>query len=190
MFLADGVSSRFGVNLKDDLRHRRDAARRAAEILGVEDVTFGDLPDNRMDTVALLDLVRMVEERVEAVRPTIVYTHSPIDLNIDHRLTHESVVTACRPQMGQSVRTILSFEVPSSTHWRSPSSSGAFTPNWFVDVSDVAATKMRALEAYAEELRPWPHPRSIEAVEALARWYGASIGVSAAEAFCVERHLR
>ena len=190
MFLSDGVTSRPGRDVPAELGRRRDAAQRAAGILGVDEVTFGELPDNRMDTVALLDIVRAVEERLDAVRPSIVYTHSPIDLNIDHRLTHEAVMTACRPQGKHPVRTVLSFQVPSSTHWRSPSSSEAFTPNWFVDISDVVETRLEALRAYIEELRPWPHPRAIEAIEALARWHGAGIGVDAAEAFVLERHLR
>lgn len=193
VFLADGVSAR---NAGEDfdfaatLARRRAAAEKAAEILGVTNVVFGDFPDNRMDSVDLLDIARVVEFHVARVRPTVVYAHSPIDLNVDHRRAHDAVMTACRPQTGVSVRTVLSFEVASSTHWRAPSAAGAFAPNWFVDISEVLDRKRAALQAYAEELRPWPHPRSIEAIEHLARWHGAGIGVPAAEAFCLERHTR
>ena len=193
VYLADGVTAReTHGGARDDaaLSRRRSAAVRAAGVLGATDVVFGDLPDNRMDTVALLDIVRIVEDHIERVRPTVVYTHSPIDLNIDHRLAHEAVMTACRPQSDHVVRTILSFEVPSSSHWRSPSSAAAFAPNWYVDISEVLDLKIAALSAYEEELRPWPHPRSVEAIAHLAAWHGAGIGVSAAEAFCVERHIR
>ena len=190
VFLADGVTSRERDDAADELTRRRASALRAAQILGVEDVSFGELPDNRMDSVALLDVVKIVEEHARRLRPTVVYAHSPVDLNVDHRRAHEAVITACRPQSGDSARTILSFEVPSSTHWRSPSASVPFAPNWFVDVSDFLETKLEALAAYEEELRPWPHPRSIEGVRHLARWHGAGIGVQAAEAFCLERHVQ
>ena len=98
-------------------------------------------------------------------------------------------MTACRPTPGHCVRTILAFEVPSSTEWRSPSANSPFVPNTFVDVSGVLAAKARALEAYDEEMRSWPHARSIAAIEHLARWRGASVGVAAAEAFILLRRI-
>jgi LmbE family N-acetylglucosaminyl deacetylase len=111
-------------------------------------------------------------------------------LNIDHRRVHQAVNTACRPQRGHPVRTVLAFEVPSSTEWQPPGRGSAFEPNWFVDISDTFSTKRAALEAYQEEMRPWPHPRSLEAVEHLARWRGSTVGYEAAEAFVLLRQLR
>jgi LmbE family N-acetylglucosaminyl deacetylase len=116
-------------------------------------------------------------------------THHAGDVNIDHQRVHQAVVTACRPQPGHPVRTLLFFEVPSSTEWQPPGSAPAFTPNWFVDISSTLDCKLNALDAYAEELRVWPHPRSLQAVEALARWRGATVGVEAAEAFILGRYL-
>jgi N-acetylglucosamine malate deacetylase 1 len=190
-FLADGVSARgaVGAALQAELTARRAAARAAADILGVRSVTFSDLPDNRMDTVALLDVIGIVEALVAQHEPDTVITHHGNDLNIDHQLTHQAVVTACRPQPGHLVRTLLSFEVPSSTEWQVPGASGAFAPNWWSNIATTLERKLLALGAYAAELRPWPHPRSPEAVEHLARWRGASVGMEAAEAFTLERHL-
>ena len=148
-----------------------------------------DLPDNRLDSIPLLDITRRVEALIEQHRPATVFTHHADDLNIDHRRVHQAVMTACRPQRGHPVRTLLCFEVPSSTEWQ-PSGSGApFAPNWFVDISDTLARKLAALDAYAAELRDWPHPRSRQGVEHLARWRGATVGCEAAEAFMLARCL-
>lgn len=165
------------------------AAHRASEILGAASLAMRNFPDNRMDTVALLDVVREVEAALARIVPDTVYTHHCGDVNIDHRRIHEAVVTACRPLPGQPVKTLLFCEVSSSTEWQPPDTAPAFVPNWFVDVSNTLETKCRALEAYASEMRAWPHARSIEAVRHLARWRGATVGIPAAEAFVLGRQL-
>jgi N-acetylglucosamine malate deacetylase 1 len=190
-FLADGVFSRSGEPKVQQvqLEERRSAARKACGILGVHSVSFGDFPDNRMDTVALLDIAQAVEALVQEHRPDTVLTHHAGDVNVDHRLMHEAVVTACRPQAGHPVRTVLCFEIASSTEWQLPGSAPAFSPNWFEDISATLVRKMAALQAYEGELRAWPHPRSIHGVESLAHWRGATVGVDAAEAFVLGRQL-
>jgi N-acetylglucosamine malate deacetylase 1 len=190
-FLADGVSSREGDKntRENELNARQAAAEKACFILGAKGVFFGKFPDNRMDSVALLDIVKVIESLVDEFRPDTVFTHHSGDLNVDHRRTHESVVSACRPQIGHPVKTLLCFEVPSSTEWQLPGSAPAFAPNWFVDVSSTLRSKLDALDIYAAELRAWPHPRSRQGVEHLARWRGATIGVDAAEAFILGRQL-
>lgn len=190
-FFSDGVFSRADDQIKqqDELCIRRAAARKACEILGVKSVSFGDFPDNRMDSVALLDITKSVEELIDEHRPKTVFTHHAGDLNIDHRCVHKAVVTACRPQSRYPVKTILSFEVPSSTEWQLSGSAPVFAPNWFVDISDTLDRKFAALDAYNAEMRAWPHPRSQQGVEHLARWRGATAGVDAAEAFMLGRQL-
>jgi N-acetylglucosamine malate deacetylase 1 len=190
-FLADGVYSRSGEQTiqQEELRIRRIAAQEACDILGVKSLSFGDFPDNRMDTVALLDITKAVESLIAEHQPDIVFTHHAGDLNIDHRRMHEAVVTACRPQHGHPVKTLLSFEVSSSTEWQLTGSAPPFTPNWFVDISTTLNRKLAALEAYSAELRDWPHPRSRQGVEHLAHWRGATVGVDAAEAFILGRQL-
>ena len=190
-FLADGVLSRVESNFEqsDELTVRRAAAKNACDILGVKSIFFGDMPDNRLDTVALLDIIKVIEELISKYRPDTIFTHHAGDVNIDHRRTHEAVVTACRPQLGHPVKTLLSFEVPSSTEWQLPGSAPVFTPNWFVDISATLDKKMAALDAYYDELREWPHPRSRRGVEYLARWRGATVGVDAAESFVLGRQL-
>ena len=190
-FIADGVHSRDGGTAawQAELTARRDAAHHACDILGVSSVTFGDFPDNRLDTVALLDIIKPIETMIAEYQPDTVFTHHAGDVNIDHQSVHQAVVTACRPQCGNSVQTLLFFEVPSSTEWQPSSSAPAFTPNWFFDISSSLERKLVALRAYSAELRPWPHPRSLQGVEHLARWRGATISVDAAEAFVLGRKL-
>jgi LmbE family N-acetylglucosaminyl deacetylase len=142
-----------------------------------------------MDTIPLLDIIKVVEALISEHHPKLVFTHQVGDVNIDHRRLHEAVVTACRPQAGHSVKTLLCFEVPSSTEWQLPNAMQVFAPNWFVDISTTLTRKVAALEAYATELRSWPHPRSLKGVEHLAHWRGATVGVDAAEAFILGRQL-
>lgn len=193
VILAEGATSR------DDKRDRErrqseltelgKAAKNANDILKVRTLTLHDFPDNRMDSVDLLDIVKILEQHLDIIKPEIVYTHHAADVNIDHQRIHQAVVTACRPQPIQSVKTLLFFEVASSTEWQPAGSAIPFLPNWFVDVSATLAVKLKALQEYECEMRPWPHSRSMESVEYLARWRGGCVGVEAAEAFVVGRNL-
>jgi LmbE family N-acetylglucosaminyl deacetylase len=190
-FLADGVGARAldAASSQAELSVRRQAAQAAYRILGAQSVHFDDLPDNRLDSVPLLEITQRVEAMIAQHRPTTVFTHHAGDLNIDHQRVHQAVITACRPQRSHPVQTILCFEVPSSTEWQPPGSGIVFAPNWFVDISATLEQKLAALDAYAEELRDWPHPRSRQGVEHLAHWRGATVGCDAAEAFVLSRYL-
>jgi len=193
LILAEGATSRKSernrVEFQAELSALEISANQASQILGVSSLSMHDFPDNRMDSCDLLDVVKVIEQSIEKHLPQIVYTHHNGDVNIDHRRTHEAVVTACRPIPKHSVHTLLFFEIPSSTEWQPPSSATFFAPNWFVDISETLTLKLKALEAYESEMRSYPHPRSPEAIEYLARWRGATIGVKAAEAFMLGRNL-
>jgi|LWDU01.1.fsa_nt_gi N-acetylglucosamine malate deacetylase 1 len=186
VFMSDGVTSRTGVE-SNEVEVRKQAAKDASNILGiVQPPRFLGFPDNRMDTVALLDIVQTLEQVINEIEPEVVYTHHSGDLNIDHKITHQAVMTACRPQPGFCVKEIYSFEVLSSTEW---STNNPFIPNYFVDISDILELKISAIKAYNSELRLFPHARSIESIEALVKYRGASVGVHAAEAFRLERKI-
>lgn len=192
--MAEGITSRDDERDRsacgDELSALAKAAREANRRLGVTNVTLGTLPDNRMDSLARLDVTKRLEQVIAEVKPDIVYTHHCGDVNIDHRRLHEAVVTACRPMPDtQVVRELLFFEVASSTEWQPPGSATPFVPNWFVDISHTLQTKLEALRIYESEMRPWPHARSVDAVTHQARWRGATIGVEAAEAFVLGRRL-
>lgn len=186
LILADGVTSRGG-DPASAIEERRRWARLANDILGVTDLTLLSYPDNRLDVVALLDVVQEIERVMERCRPSIVYTHHAGDVNIDHTRVHHAVVAACRPHPGQTVQRLLFFETPSSTEWRPPDLASMFAPNWFIDIADTLDVKLEAAAAYRGELREFPHPRSLAGLEHLARWRGASAGLAAAEAFALGR---
>lgn len=187
MFLTNGVGARNPGSTDPAALRRAEAAQKAGDILGVKDIVQRDFPDNRLDSVPLLDIVQSIEPVIAELQPTVILTHLAEDLNIDHRVCHQAVLTACRPQPGHPVRTILGFEVPSSTEWAF--SAPTFAPNFFIDISAQLDKKLKALNAYDEEMRAAPHPRSASSVEALARWRGATAGCSAAEAFLVVRMI-
>jgi LmbE family N-acetylglucosaminyl deacetylase len=188
--LADGETSRdAATGSAEAIAKRSTSAQRAAAILGAKHLEIHALPDNRLDGEMLLDLVKIVERHLRHIQPQVVYTHHAGDVNVDHRCVHEAVVTACRPQSGQVVETLLFFETPSSTEWQPPSSAPPFVPNWFVDISETLDAKLKALNAYDHEMRDWPHPRSYRGIEHLARWRGATIGSDAAEAFILGRKI-
>lgn len=188
VFLADGVTSRSESN-SDELRRREKAAKDAHAILGIQSMHYLGFPDNRLDSVPLLDIVQLLEARIRALRPNVIYTHHHGDLNVDHRITNQAVLTACRPLPESSVREIYTFEVMSSTEW-SCTSQPSFLPQLYVDVSDYLDLKLKALDAYRLEMRPEPHSRSIEHIRTLALHRGFSVGVNAAEAFMVTRIIR
>src|SRR5262249_29402462 len=148
------------------------------------------LPDNRLDTVPLLDVVKVIEEIVERFLPEVIYTHHPGDLNIDHGVVYRAVLTATRPVHGQSVREIYAFEVASSTEWAFQQLGPVFRTNVFVDIAATLNIKVDALACYDTETRSFPHPRSEQAVRAIAARWGSVSGFSAAEAFELVRALR
>jgi len=188
MFLADGVASRSGDgrDVDAELDERRAAANAAATILGANAPIFVAYPDQRLDAIPLLDVTQSIERVMGELKPDIVYTHHAGDLNGDHRIVAQAVLTASRPFPGQPVAAIYGFEVLSSTEWAFGAQE-AFRPSRFVSISGTLPQKLRALEAYRAEMRDYPHPRSLEAVEALARYRGATVGEQAAEAFTVFR---
>ncbi len=198
LIMAEGITSRD--NIRDSIARKAElsslekAAMNIGSFLGVQSVETLSLPDNRMDTLPLLDVIKDVESRLEKIRPSVVYTHHDGDLNVDHQITHRAVITACRPYPGQPVHTLLFFEVPSSTDWQVAGMGNNFHPNWFVDISDVTEEKIthlekkiQALEMYEREMRKFPHARSIEAIRALALTRGAGVGTEAAEGFVLGR---
>ena len=187
-FLADGVTSRTEAS-EEDLDARNTAASKALHILGIKKSFMLGFPDNRLDSVPLLDIVQKLETIFAEVEPHVVYTHHNGDLNVDHRVTHQAVLTACRPLPDASVKEIYAFEVLSSTEWYTPSVA-PFIPNVFVDISAYLDTKLKALEAYKLEMRNQPHARSILNSKRHSECRGASVGTGAAEAFTLIRIIK
>lgn len=171
---------------KDERAALAKAAQAAAATLGSEPPRMLGLPDNRLDTLPLLDIIKPIEAVVAEVNPDTVYTHHGGDLNIDHRIVHQAVLTACRPVPGSPVRRLYAFETLSSTEW---GIGEPFRPGHFVAIVGQLDRKRAALKHYDREMRAFPHARSFEAVDALARLRGATVGLEAAEAFVVIRDV-
>lgn len=191
--LGEGITSRY--SQRDQADHAQVSAlhgtsRQAVELLGAKDLFLYNLPDNRFDTVPLLDIVKIIEALVERLQPHVIYTQHGGDLNIDHSVTYRATLTATRPVAGCSVAELYAYEVPSSTEWAFGQFSPAFHPNVFVDISSTLKTKIEAMQVYVSEAREFPHPRSPKALEAIARRWGSVAGCGAAEAFELVRCIQ
>ncbi len=186
LILADGETSR---QQAGEVSERWACADRAANILGIRLHKILGFPDNQLDKIALLEVVREIELAISQLKPTVVYTHHGGDLNIDHQIACRAVMTACRPLPGSTVNAIYTFETVSSTEWGVPQLDPMFMPVRVVDISDTMQKKMAALQCYDAEMRPFPHARSYEAIEHLARLRGTQSGIKAAEVFGVMRQI-
>ncbi|MFN4280628.1 PIG-L deacetylase family protein [Thermosynechococcus sp.] len=193
LILGEGITSRQSHRepnlVAKELADLKNSAFEANKRIGVdpEGVYLCHLPDNRFDTVPLLDIIKQIEKYIEKVHPTIIFTHSQYDLNIDHQITYKAVLTATRPQPSHPVKEIYACEVLSSTEWMYPQ---GFQPNMYSLLSEKhISAKIEALKCYSSEIRSYPHPRSIEGVECLAKWRGLQVGCNYAEAFQVVRRI-
>jgi len=184
--LSKGITSRY-INPKDvpadKIAKIKECANTAAQIMKAEDIVLYDFPDNRFDTVPLLDIVKTVDELIQKIKPKIIYTHHGGDLNIDHAITFKAVLTATRPMKGNLLKKLYSFEVASSTEWAFGRYYPIFRPNVFVDVNNTLKFKIEAMKCYQTEVKSFPHPRSTESIKAVAKKWGTTVGLHAAEAF-------
>lgn len=187
VFMTNGEDSRDNVN-NDKITIRNEGAHNASKIIGVNQIFFEDFPDNKMDSVAILDVIKVVENYIDNLNPSIIYTHHNSDINIDHRVVFEAVITASRPIRGNKYpKEIYCFETLSSTEWGAHRN---FAPNIYKNIEDVFDIKIRALECYKNEMRAFPHPRSYEVVESLAKLRGSEVALKYAEAFMCIRNIK
>jgi LmbE family N-acetylglucosaminyl deacetylase len=192
VILGEGITSRSSSRdlklWKKELTKHRKNIKDAQSIIGYHSLKAYKFPDNRFDTIPLLDIIKVIEKEKQNFNPDVIFTHHGGDLNIDHQLTFEAVITACRPMKNEIVKTIFTFETPSSTEWKSPTNPHHFLPNIFISVSESNInSKIKGMESYEFEKRKFPHPRSPEALKIQARRWGVINGVDYAEAFCLIR---
>ena len=190
LVLGEGVTSRDKsrdcANREKELVSLKRSIIDANKILGIEKVFSFDFPDNRFDTVALIDIIKVIEDIKWSFMPDTIFTHFANDMNIDHAITNKAVLTATRPMCDEPVREIYAFEILSSTEWNFPLS---FSPNMFVDISTSLKIKQAAMGVYSTELRDFPHPRSIEGIALNAKSWGMKVGFSYCEAFQMIRRI-
>lgn len=185
--MTDGVSSRNNYNATD-LRLREKSKWAASKILGFKWVDHKKkFPDNQMDKVNLLKIIKFIESAKNKINPSIVYTHFPEDLNIDHRITAEATLTAFRPNV-KNLEKILAFEIPSSTDYRYYKKK-IFNPNYFVDIKKYWKLKKKALNSYKQELKIYPDSRSIKGIEILSKFRGIQNNLEYAEGFVVLKQI-
>ncbi len=192
IILGEGMTSRAQKREewdKSTLDELKNQTLKAAEIIGYRNVCFSDFPDNRFDSVDLLDIIKEVDRYIQSFKPQIIYTHHYGDLNIDHRRTFEAVITATRPGAECCVKEIYCFETPSSTEWNFMYGENVFKPNVYIGIDDTIDAKLRAMECYESEIRDYPHPRSIKALEIIAARWGTVVGKNYAEAFELIRRV-
>ncbi len=202
VIFATGISSRRSSNFKNStnyvvnkkinsemnkqIKKLKSDALSACKKLGVSDVEFLDFPDNEMDLVSELEITKKIEKIIKEFNPEQVFTHSGFDVNVDHRKIYSATLTATRPKPGIKIKKVYSFEVPSSTEWFFPSQ---FSPNVFVNIEKELKIKKEALQKYKSEINDFPHPRSIEALDVIAKKWGTVSGFKSAEAFYLVREL-
>ena len=186
--LTNGVSSRLESKDKDQ-KIRKDAAISAIDSLGANWLAAGDFPDNRIDEVPLIEVIQFIEKQKNFFYLYIIYVHSPTDLNIDHRIAAEAVLTAYRPQPEESYSEIRFFEIASSSDFTVKKLHNRFEPNLFINIEEFWEKKLEALKSYDLEIRKDPHSRSYEGIKTLAKLRGSQSGLSMAEAFEVVRKI-
>lgn len=194
IILGEGITSRSDSRdtekWKEELAIHRQNIEDAGAAIGFESVRTYDLPDNRFDSVDLLDIIKVIEKEKQEFGPKYIFTHHGGDVNIDHQRTFEAVITACRPMEHEGVQGIVTFETPSGTEWRASTDPNHFIPNLYIEVSEANVNaKIKGMESYEFEKRAYPHPRSPEALKILAQQRGLTVGKKFAEAFCIVRWI-
>jgi N-acetylglucosamine malate deacetylase 1 len=174
---------------EDEINLRRDEVVRVNKILGIKKTFRLDLPTVKLDTLPQKELNRAISQVLDMVQPEVVYIPHRGDVNKDHQLVFDAAMVATRPRPGSTINKVICYETLSETEWGAPSRENTFIPNVFVDISKTLATKLKALSEYKTELKRFPHPRSLEAVTALSKTRGSSIGAKAAEAFMLIREI-
>ncbi|MDF1876192.1 PIG-L family deacetylase [Sulfurimonas sp. SAG-AH-194-I05] len=191
LILGEGKTSRdeqrILKNRKEDIEVLNTEIQKANDIIGIKKVFIEKFPDNRFDSVDLLDIVKVISRVKEEVQPDIIFTHFENDLNIDHRITYQAVLTATRPMQDEYVKEIYSFEILSSTEWNYPLS---FSPDTYFDISDTIDLKEQAMQEYTSELCEYPHPRSLEGINLNAKYQGMRVGKQYVEAFKLVRLIK
>jgi len=165
---------------------KRNNAELVKDILRIKKYYFSDYPDAKLDTIPLLELTKTISKVVEEVQPEILISHHYGDINQDHKRVFEAAAIIARPQPNNPIKRFMSYEVPSSSEWgKMAYRQCAFNPNCFIDITNSIDLKLRAIETYNIELRPFPHPRSIEGIKNLSSIRGQNVGIKYCEGYVI-----
>lgn len=191
LIVTDGSTSQYreSAHLAEIIEAKKKETRNCADVLGVRDLFYGELPDMKLDTIPHVRINQVIEEVIDRVQPDTVYTHFWGDVNCDHQNVYKSTLVAVRPVLGQVVRELYCYRVPSSTEWMPNKVDTMFMPNCFVDIKDFAEQKYKAFACYSTELREYPHPRSVQYLRENDKVVGLRVGLFIAEEFVLLRKL-
>jgi len=186
IILTAGAEGRYEKSMEQTLINN---AKEANQILGTKELFFEDLPNQKLETIPIINVTQTIEKYIKELKPNRVFTHHIGDLNKDHQVVAEATFTATRPIVGQVVKDVYSYNVPSSTEWNFIEGEKVFIPNLFIDIEDEIEAKVEAIKCYESECRDYPHPRSLKAIEAHSNYWGLSAGLEFAEPFKIIRKI-
>lgn len=158
------------------------------ELMGVK-THFMDLPVVGLREMTTRDLNSAFQKHMQELQPDIVFIPHKGDMHIDHRMTIEAAMVALRPVTFPNLKAIYAYETLSETDWNIPSVDNAFIPTMFVDITEEIDVKLEAMKCHASQLCEYPHPRSLEAMRALAMHRGSTVCKKYAEAFMLIREV-
>ena len=189
LIVTDGSSAQYrdSDHLAEIIEAKKKETRNCADVLGIRDIYYGELPDMKLDTTPHIRINQVIEDVIDKVQPDTVFTHFWGDVNCDHQNVYKSTLVAVRPVMGQVVRELYCYRVPSSTEWTPNKADTMFMPNYFVDIEVYAEQKYNAFACYSTELRDYPHPRSVQYLRESDKAAGLRVGMLAAEEFVMLR---
>lgn len=191
LIVTDGSSAQYrdSDHLHEIIEAKKSETNRCANLLGFKTIHYGELPDMKLDKTPHIIINQVIEKVIDEVKPDTVYTHFWGDVNRDHQEVYKSTLVAVRPVMGQMVKEVYCYKVPSSTEWTPNKADTMFMPNYFVDIEKFAEQKYKAFACYATELRDYPHPRSVQYLRETDKAAGLRVGLLAAEEFVLLRKL-
>lgn len=191
LIVTDGSSAQYrdSDHLQEIIDAKKQETRQCADTLGIKDIFYGELPDMKLDTTPHIRINQVIENVIDKVQPDTVFTHFWGDVNCDHQNVYKSTLVAVRPVMGQVVKELYCYRVPSSTEWTPNKADTMFMPNYFVDIEQYAEQKYKAFACYSTELRDYPHPRSVQYLRETDKATGLRVGLLAAEEFVLLRKV-
>ena len=191
LIITDGSSAQYrdSDHLQEIIDAKKIETKNCADILGFKSIHYGELQDMRLDKTPHIVINQVIEKVIDEVQPYTVFTHFYGDVNRDHQEVYKSTLVAVRPVMGQMVKELYCYRVPSSTEWTPNKADTMFMPNYFVDIAHYSDLKYKAFSCYSTELREYPHPRSVQYLIETDKAAGLKVGLYAAEEFVLMRKI-
>ena len=190
IFVAEGSSCRFKnynkfeKKIEETIKQREKFAKQALLDLGINNSYFYNLVCGKLNNYPITEISKIVEDEIAKFNPEVVITHSNYDVNLDHKTVYQACLQSTRPKNRNKIKALISFEILSSTEWKY---NGIFEPNLFINIEKEIKYKIKAMKKYKTEMSNFPHPRSVEGINTLAKYRGIQSQNKFAEAFKIIR---